>query len=80
MNPIRRRLLQIGAALPLAAAMFGSKEVAAQTNTADTAASFLLTVFLRHDELKTLDEINQHLRATGYYVMFPPSGIEVVSW
>ncbi len=39
-----------------------------------------MTVFLRHDESKTLDEINQHLRATGYYEMFPPSGIEVVSW
>ncbi len=80
MNPIRRHLLQMIAALPLAAAMFGSKEVDAQTDIGDTASSFLLTVFLRHDESKTLDEINQHLRATGYYEMFPPSGIEVVSW
>lgn len=46
----------------------------AQTGT------FLLTIFLRHDQSKTLDEINQHLRQTGYYEKFPPTGIEVVSW
>lgn len=42
--------------------------------------TFLLTIFLRHDESKTLDEINAHLRQTGYYKKFPPPGIEVVSW
>lgn len=42
--------------------------------------SFLLTVFLRHDESKTLEQINQHLRETGYYKRFPPPGTGVVSW
>ncbi len=27
--------------------------------------TFLLTIFLRHDETKTLGEINDHLRQTG---------------
>ncbi len=42
--------------------------------------SILLTIFLRHDQGKTLDEINEHLRQTGYYKKFPPAGVEVVSW
>jgi hypothetical protein len=41
---------------------------------------FLLTIFLKHDESKTLDQINAQLRAQGYYKAFPPPGIEVVSW
>jgi hypothetical protein len=40
----------------------------------------MLTIFLRHDETKTLDEINQHLKSTGWYKDFPPPGVEVVSW
>jgi len=44
------------------------------------AGSFLLTVFLRHDESKRLDVINEQLRNQGYYQAFPPPGIEVVSW
>jgi len=40
----------------------------------------MLTVFLRHDETKTLDEINQHLKSTGWYKNFPPPGVEVISW
>jgi hypothetical protein len=43
-------------------------------------ASFLLTVFLRHDQSKTLPEINERLKQNGYYVKFPPDGVEVVSW
>ena len=42
--------------------------------------TFLLTIFLKHDESKTLDQINAQLRAQGYYKAFPPPGIEVVSW
>jgi len=42
--------------------------------------SFLLTIFLRHDQSKTVDEINEHLRQTHFADMFPPKGIEVVSW
>jgi len=42
--------------------------------------SILLTIFLRHDQSKTLDEINAELRKQGYYKTFPPVGVEVVSW
>jgi hypothetical protein len=39
-----------------------------------------LTIFLKHDQSKTLDEINQHLKQTGFTENFPPEGTEVVSW
>lgn len=49
--------------------------------TAETdKGSILLTIFLRHDQSKPLDEINSELRRQGYYKAFPPAGIEVVSW
>ena len=38
--------------------------------------SILLTIFLRHDESKTLDEINAHLKQTGFDKNFPPPGVE----
>ncbi len=40
----------------------------------------MLTIFLRHDESKTLDEINAHSKQTGFDKNFPPAGVEVVSW
>jgi len=42
--------------------------------------SFMLTIFLRHDQSKTLPELQQHLKDTGFDQAFPPPGIEIVSW
>ncbi|MBK3840613.1 hypothetical protein [Paraburkholderia aspalathi] len=50
---------------------------ASATSPDDT---FLLTIFLRHDESKPLPKINDQLRAQGFFKAFPPPGIEVVSW
>jgi hypothetical protein len=49
-------------------------------NAGTNKGSILLTIFLRHDQSKSLDEINSELRRQGYYKAFPPAGIEVVSW
>jgi hypothetical protein len=57
-----------------------ARSAAAQSAPAATQGAILLTIFLRHDQTKTLDEINQHLRQTGWYDKFPPPGVEVVSW
>ena len=43
-------------------------------------STFLLTVFLKHEESKTLDEIQKKLKETGFYKKFPPPGIEIESW
>ncbi|RKG72757.1 hypothetical protein [Corallococcus terminator] len=42
--------------------------------------TLMLTVFFRHDQTKTLDEINAQLDRTGFRKTFPPEGVEVVSW
>jgi hypothetical protein len=42
--------------------------------------SFLLTVFLKHDQSKTLDQINEQLKHQDHYKKFPPPGVEIVSW
>ncbi|MFM0054238.1 hypothetical protein PQR64_01345 [Paraburkholderia phytofirmans] len=62
-----------------------SATAAATSAPAAPAASapddtFLLTIFLRHDESKPLPKINEQLRAQGFFKIFPPPGIEVVSW
>jgi hypothetical protein len=40
----------------------------------------MLTVILRYDETKTLDEIDDHLAKTGFIKNFPPEGVEIVSY
>ncbi|MGZ3444549.1 MAG: hypothetical protein ACXU81_08845 [Myxococcaceae bacterium] len=40
----------------------------------------MLTVFLRHDQSKTLGEIRAQLEKEGFFQKFPPAGTEVVSW
>jgi len=70
---IRRRAC--GAAL--AVLLLAPAAAAAQEAKDDT---ILLTIFLRHDQSKPLDQINAQLRQQGYYKKFPPPGIEVASW
>ena len=73
MNTINRVI----AALLLAAAMTLPLPGRAETPAQDT---FMLTIFLRHDQSKTLDELQEHLKKTGFDQSFPPPGIEIVSW
>jgi hypothetical protein len=40
----------------------------------------MLTIFLKHDQSMTLDEIQRHLEKTGFSQKFPPPDVEVVSW
>jgi hypothetical protein len=43
-------------------------------------ASVLLTIFLKHDQSKNLDEIQQTLGDRAWWDRFPPPGVEIVSW
>jgi hypothetical protein len=76
--------LKVLAGLALAAALSGAVPAGAQQAPAAAPAAekgtFLLTIFLRHDQSKPLDQINEQLKRQGYYEKFPPPGIEVVSW
>jgi hypothetical protein len=39
-----------------------------------------ITVFLKHTQDLTLDEMGENLRKNGFFETFPPEGVEVVSW
>jgi hypothetical protein len=72
--------------LLLASISMAQNQSAAPSNTAASPQAgaqkgmMMLTIFLRHDESKTLDQINTDLKAHGYFDNFPPKGVEVVSW
>jgi hypothetical protein len=53
---------------------------ASAPQAADAKGTFLLTILLKHDQSKSLDQIQAQLRAQGFYKAFPPPGIEVVNW
>ncbi|HEY5350782.1 MAG TPA: hypothetical protein VIJ64_13640 [Candidatus Lustribacter sp.] len=44
------------------------------------AETILLTVFLRHDQSKNLEELQGRLDAADWWERFPPAGCEIVSW
>jgi len=73
------RFTRLALAALVAIAATGS--AAAQSPPAPSPADhILLTIFLRHDQSKTLDEINKELDQSGFWAKFPPQGIAVESW
>lgn len=40
----------------------------------------LLTIIMRHDQTRNLDEINAVQKEQGFWAKFPPEGIEIESW
>lgn len=52
-----------------------SKEAVA---TPDNA--LMLTVFLKHDQSRPLGELKAQLFKQDFYKVFPPAGVEIVSW
>lgn len=56
------------------------------TNTADLASQDAhpervgITLFLRHQQSKSLNELLDSLKARKFYRNFPPDGVEVVRW
>ena len=57
-----------------------SSSTIAPLSPAKGDGTMLLTVFLRHDQAKNLNQINDELWKNGYFDKFPPEGVEVVSW
>ena len=39
-----------------------------------------ITVFLRHDQSKNLDQIDNILFDQGFWTDFPPEGADIISW
>ena len=47
---------------------------------ATPADHILLTVIMKHDQSRNLDEINRIQDESGFWAKFPPEGIVVESW
>lgn len=62
------------------APLFANQQDQTPANNPQQKGMMMLTIFLKHDQSKTLDEINQHLKQTGFTENFPPKDTEVVSW
>jgi hypothetical protein len=64
--------------------LFGALSIQCQCVSAQeketSSDAFLLTIFLKHDQSKTLAQINEHLDSTGFWRDFPPEGTQVVAW
>jgi hypothetical protein len=71
------RRLGLVAALALALAI---PPATAQQPAPPAPGTILLTIFLKHDQSKTVEQINEQLRAQKYFESFPPKDIEIVSW
>jgi len=52
----------------------------APANSAVSANTVMLTVFLKHDQSRPLGELKAQLAKQGFYTAFPPAGVEVVNW
>ena len=47
---------------------------------ADSDGKIMLTVILRHDQSKTIDEIDDQLEKIGFRKSFPPPGVDIISY
>ena len=75
------------AGVGLVLALFTGAPALAQSKSAGTPGpaplgdgTFLLTIFLKHDQSRPLGKINEQLKEQGFFQAFPPPGVEVVSW
>lgn len=76
LTPVRfiAAALLLALTLPLGGAAQSQQPASGPTGT------FLLTIFLKHDQSRPLDQLNEQLRAQKYYETFPPQGVEIVTW
>jgi hypothetical protein len=71
---------RLARSLATAALLLAAGPTAPQPPQPRAEPAILLTIFLRHDQSRTLSEINAQLERNGWYARFPPQGIQVVSW
>jgi hypothetical protein len=76
----RSALLSVPLAAALLVATVGRGQQPPPTAPSPEKGKLMLTIFLKHDQAKTLGEIRDHLEKTGFWQKFPPPGVEVVSW
>lgn len=46
----------------------------------ESPETVMLTVFLRHDQSRTLDDFQSRLKEADWWERFPPDGVRIISW
>lgn len=81
MDRYNGKAIMCGAVLFCALLFSASGQAQQDPNTiAPDADRVLLTIFLKHTQQLTLEEMGANLRKNGFLEKFPPDGVEVVSW
>jgi hypothetical protein len=80
MIPFLPSITAAAIAILLVSPQAGAQEQTPAGATSEPNDTFLLTIFLKHDQSKPLEQINAELQQQGFYKAFPPPGIEVVTW
>jgi len=63
-----------------AKAPVATKKAKATVKKSPKAKMMMLTVFLKHDQSKTLKQIGALLKKNKFWQHFPPKGVKVLSW
>jgi hypothetical protein len=83
MKIVGQLFASVGLALTLLAGMPMMAQSTPGTAKGPTAlgdGTFLLTIFLKHDQSRPLGKLNEQLKEQGFFRAFPPKDMEVVSW
>ncbi|MBI6977834.1 MULTISPECIES: hypothetical protein [Pseudomonas] len=66
--------------LPTASEVRANAAPTAKNVAATSDNAVMLTVFLKHDQSRPLGELKAQLAKQEFHKVFPPAGVEVVSW
>ena len=66
--------------LPSATTVQASTTLPTQNIAATPDNTVMLTVFLKHDQSRPLGELKTQLARQAFHAVFPPPGVEVLSW
>lgn len=57
-----------------------AKDIRHQSVENNSDDKILLTIFLKHDQSRNLEKIDAQLEEQKFFELFPPEGVDVVSW
>jgi hypothetical protein len=80
MNPFLWKIASAVIAIMLVGTHTKAQDQTPAGATSEPKGTYLLTIFLKDDQSKSLEQINAELTQQGLQEALPPPGIEIVSW
>lgn len=72
--------MKIKIIITAAAILFSCRISYTQPSAANDSSKIMITIFLKHFQENNLTDIQQELEQNGFYKLFPPDSVEVVTW